>query len=262
MRKYLVATACFCALAVPTAVSADNWTGFYIGAHAGFGWGDWDGPMGYDDLAAVQQAFPNDPRFIFDGSDKSVDGEGALGGLQLGGNYQMGTIVVGVEADVTWTKVDGSGRFTPFPNFPAGPGGPGAPDWKFDHDLDVFGTIRGRLGTLVTNQLLVYGTAGAAWGSAEGKQTVIYAVTPPGVSATGKADENHFGWTIGGGLEYVLTKNLSLKSEYLYVDLGSEDYDFIGTQTATGLPHDTDHHIADLDLHVLRIGLNYKLTGF
>ena len=85
-----------------------NWTGLYIGAHGGYAWGDFDGPLSYDDAALF-------PASIFDSSEKSIDADGWLGGFQAGFNKQFGTVVVGLEADVSWTDNDGRGTFLPYP---------------------------------------------------------------------------------------------------------------------------------------------------
>jgi outer membrane immunogenic protein len=71
------------------------------------------------------------------------------------------------------------------------------------------------------------------------------------------SDHTHIGWTVGGGVEWAIGANWTLRAEYLYIDLGKMDYAFDG-KTAGGQPYDTDHYHADLILHTARIGLNYK----
>jgi outer membrane immunogenic protein len=74
------------------------------------------------------------------------------------------------------------------------------------------------------------------------------------VTAVASTDENHIGWAAGGGVEWMYSRNWSFKAEYLYVDLGSADYRFVGT-TFVGTPHTTDSFPADLAFHIVRAGI-------
>jgi outer membrane immunogenic protein len=109
-------------------VPAFSWTGFYIGANAGYGWGS--GKEGISDL----------------------DPEGWLGGGQLGFNYQFGNnVVIGAEADIQGSDINDS-----------------TIDGVFDprSKMDYFGTVRARLGYAFDN-VLPYVTGGFAWGHNE-----------------------------------------------------------------------------------------------
>lgn len=133
--------------------------------------------------------------------------------------------------------------------------------WDIDTSLDVFGTVRARLGVAVSPQVLVYGTGGFAWGRVAANQATEFIYVPPAVGQTEQGartsgDVNHFGWTVGGGLEWALSPSLSVKGEYLYVDLGKENYMLNGT-TPKGSPY-TETFSTDLSFHTARIGLNYK----
>ena len=77
------------------------------------------------------------------------------------------------------------------------------------------------------------------------------------VTATASANENHIGWAAGAGLEWMYSRNWSVKAEYLYTDLGSADYRFVGT-SFLGTPHTTDSFPADLAFHTVRLGVNYR----
>ncbi|HEX5999167.1 MAG TPA: outer membrane protein [Hyphomicrobiaceae bacterium] len=227
-------------LVAPAAADGPNsWGGFYIGAHAGYGWGDWNGPLSYDDH---DPTWPQ-PQFAFDGSDKSISGDNWLGGLQIGANYQTGSVVLGIEADVSWTDVSGFGSFLPYPN------NPGSPAWDINTKLDLFGTLRGRVG-YASGPLLLYATGGLAWGTTQSDITPNYGVAP---TNNASYDTTHVGYAVGGGVEWMLARNWTLKAEYLFADLGKEDYAY-----DDGAGYDTDHYHADLQLHSLRMGLNYK----
>ena len=103
--------------------------------------------------------------------------------------------------------------------------------------LPWFGTVRGRAGYLVTPTLLLYGTAGFAYG---------------GVDAFQRSD-TCTGWTAGGGVEWLFAPHWSAKVEYLYVDLDSSGIN--GAYTGWQLGNN-DHP----QLNVVRAGLNYHFN--
>lgn len=254
MRKSLVALAFLSSTVFSTAGQAQDWTGFYVGTHAGYGWGDWDGKL--ETTAGCPAACPPNKDAGYLNPYRTIDADGWLGGLQVGYNWRLqGPIVIGFEADISWTDMDGSGTFDTDKY--------GRSVWSKQHDLelDYFGTARVRLG-YAAQSVLPYITGGLAWGKTSGDLAVTY-IPPAGVGGTSYAstDENHVGWTIGAGVEYAISSNLSIKAEYLYVDLGDEDYLFKG-ETYTGLPFDTDSFASDLTFDVVRVGLNYKLGDF
>src|SRR5262249_36385520 len=112
--------------------------------------------------------------------------------------------------------------------------GPAASKLQASEDLDWFGTMRARIGPKLSDNVLAYVTAGFAYGSLHDTTRLN---TQAGASATAggfafscAAGPNCFvwsssrtatGWSAGVGLEYTFWTNLSLKMEYLYVDLGS-----------------------------------------
>jgi outer membrane immunogenic protein len=189
--------------AMPSAIAYYNWTGFYAGAVAGYGWGDstWSVP-------AV-----------------SVRPKGWNLGGTLGYNLQTGSIVWGIETDLSWSNVKGSTTV----------GGA-----TFTTENGYLGTVRGRVGYSF-DRFLPYLTGGLAYGNIKAK------VDPAGLSAT----KTKLGWTIGGGLEYAFMGNWTAKAEYLYVDLGSMDPGF-AAPVATSVKFDE---------HLVRVGLNYKFSG-
>src|SRR5205807_2250059 len=113
-----------------------------------------------------------------------------------------------------------------------------------------FGTIRGRLGFVPINNILIYGTAGFAYARVD-ENVVLNSQPGPGDFADaaficvtgpncflGSSSRIATGWTGGGGFEYALSSNISLKAEYLYVRLGSGDaVDVVAVSTsAIGAP--------------------------
>ena len=149
------------------------------------------------------------------------------GGWQFGGqagyNVDMGGFVVGAEADLQWANVGYSEEL---------PGGN-----KFTSAIDFYGTIRGRAG-VTFGQVMPYVTGGFAAGRGTVSQTA-------GAVTTSQSN-THMGWTAGLGIEAQATDQITVKAEYMYVDLGTQTYGGIGNIDATQR------------FSVVRAGVNYK----
>jgi len=176
----------------PAAIApAHNWTGFYIGGHFGYGWAK---PTVWNPTTGGPFA------------DPLPAPTGVLGGAQGGYNYQIGNWVLGLEADITWTDVKGSATCV---NFACSAGALhvfGYPDW--------FGTLTGRFGYSF-DRFLVFGKGGFSLMHEYFEQTGI----PPNTFCvpTCSGTNINTGWTVGGGVEYALTNNWSVKAEYNYM---------------------------------------------
>ena len=220
-------------------VQAVNWTGLYVGVHGGYSWGKWEGDLTFDPGGG--------PIEVFDPAHRTIDGHGWLAGGQVGFNYQVNAFVFGLEADASWTNLKGNGSFNT---------GPGDFNWQIGSQLDWFGTVRGRAG-VAFDRFLIYATGGAAFGQSKADLIVTNIIPCCLVTATASAKENHVGWTAGAGVEWMYSRNWSIKAEYLHVDLGAADYRFAGT-TFVGTPHTTDSMLGDLKFDLVRAGLNYR----
>jgi outer membrane immunogenic protein len=148
---------------------------------------------------------------------------GGLVGGTVGYNYQVGQAVFGVEGDIDWTNISGS------TNNACPPGCTTSNTW--------LSTVRGRLG-YAADRFMPYVTGGLAMGN-------IRASVPgfAGGSAT------NAGWTLGGGIETAISRNWSVKAEYLYADLGN-----FGCGVACGgvVANNVSFHT-----NILRAGVNY-----
>jgi outer membrane immunogenic protein len=195
-----------------------NWSGVYIGISGGYGWGD------SNQVAAI-------PGFALATGD--FDTSGGLIGATLGVNYQVGPWVWGLEGDISWTNIDAS--TTTFGIVPAG-----AVTGTFNTELNWLATVRGRIG-YAFDRVMPYVTAGVAFGDVDASFAVV-APGPLAFAATGS--ETNVGWTVGAGVEFAVMPNLSLKGEYLYVDLGD-------VSPAPGFN-------AEFNTHIVRAGLNWK----
>jgi outer membrane immunogenic protein len=87
--------------------------------------------------------------------------------------------------------------------------------------LDWLGTTRGKVGFVVTpdNRLMIYGTGGVAYGGGSSHFSIFD--NNNGIFYGGSPSSTRVGWTIGAGVEYALTNNITIGAEYLYADLGS-----------------------------------------
>lgn len=218
---------------VPAPPPAISWTGFYVGLNAGYGWGSNHGidntttssfcnnppisscPAESDSLvAALRGQFGTDPR-------------GFIGGGQIGYNWQRGTFVWGVETDFQGTAIKGGTNVINTVECCSSTGAPGHPvivTGAGGQKLDWFGTLRGRLGWLPINPLLVYVTGGLAYGHVRTNTSfsgVLVNPTPINGSTALSASDTRAGWTVGGGLEWMFAPRWSVKGEYLYYDLGT-----------------------------------------
>jgi outer membrane immunogenic protein len=231
-----------------------TWTGFYIGVNAG---GIFTrGSRSINFLNPVANAFlaNDEPGGL--GSGMS----GFIGGGQAGYNWQTGAVVLGVETDFQGTTLSKSTDFIS-PGF----AGAGVPvgllgDTLGVHakaSLDWLGTTRARLGYVVTpdNRLMIYATGGVAYAGASGNFSVFDATN--GLFLSGSPSKTRVGWTIGGGVEYALTNNWTIRGEYLYADLGKTDFTTpIATVPAFAGFGATGH--ISYNASIFRAAVNYK----
>ena len=229
------------------------WTGFYIGANAGYGWADrkkfnadftqaHDGPVNFNGGK-------------FDG----IDLDGGFGGGQIGYNLHLpnSVVVIGIEADIQGAGWDDSGK-TAFRTAPAAEMVEGPRTTlatvNYDSKLDWFGTIRGRVG-LVQDRTLVYLTGGFAYANLEHKIAVV-----PGGPSFKTEDDTATGYVIGGGIEHKLNPAWSVKAEYLYMNLGKNEPEAsVGYASAVANSLGAKLTVRDDDYHTLRVGLNYHV---
>ena len=228
----------------PIAVApAFTWTGIYAGVNAGYGWSGSDRSNFSGNPAAL--AFVNAGTLPLGYSSKK---SGFVGGGQLGYNYQVGQFVMGVETDIQYIGAKKTATFV----LPNGTNG------SFKQDSSYLGTLRGRLGFTPVDRLLVYGTAGLAYGNTG----VSGGLTAPSLAGApqwyGTKSETKVGWTAGAGIEYALTNNITTKLEYLYYDLGKSDT-ALGAVNAAAIASGAVPGIRSENKgQLVRAGLNYK----
>jgi outer membrane immunogenic protein len=234
-----------------------TWTGFYIGVNAGGIWSS--GSRNATLFDSGNNLFLSN---YFPGGIGS-NSSGFIGGGQAGYNYQSGAAVFGLETDFDGTTISKTFNYTstPFGNVVNGTLVPTnlVGDTLSVHakaSLDWLGTVRARVGFVATpdNRLLIYGTGGFAYGGGSSNFNVYDASN--NFIFNGSPSSTRTGWTIGGGVEYAITNNITIKGEYLYVDLGSKSFN-TNTITFLGAPLYATAKV-NYDASIFRAGVNYK----
>jgi outer membrane immunogenic protein len=162
-----------------------NWTGFYVGGHAG-------GAVSSNEFVNGFITSKHDVRF--------------LGGVQLGADYQFGqSFVVGVEGQYSWFGGNNNGIV-----FPGG--------FVYTNDRRSLGSLTGRVG-YTWGPGLLYLKGGYAY--SDNRETL----TLGGLPVAFAFDNSHrYGYTVGTGVEYMFAQNWSAKMEYQYYDFGSSRF--------------------------------------
>ncbi|WP_442755934.1 outer membrane protein [Methylocystis sp. JAN1] len=197
------------AFAPPVPPPSPIWTGFHAGMKMGYGF---NASRQHIDSLRFEDGMPTPLSEIW--SYPGPAWAGFQGGGEVGYDYQWGRFVVGVETDIIGTNMSGDswgvGPVIPGKNF--------AWDGRTGISVPWYGTVRGRLGYLVTPAILVYATGGLAYGGVKHHQ--YFADSDADI---GMADRNstNIGYTAGVGAEWMFMRNWSLKGEYRYTDLGS-----------------------------------------
>lgn len=194
-----------------------NWAGGYAGVNIGGVTGNLDA---------------KDKDFLNGGASYSLSDTAAIGGLQIGFNFQSGNFVFGVEGDFGYADLSAR-KFDPL----------SAGTTYSQLDNGAYGDMTGRIGYSF-GPVLIYGKGGYAFYT--GQASVTTGLLGGGFGTTGLWE----GWTAGGGVEYLLTPSWSMKIEYQHFDFGRE----LATITAPG---GTASYANDLTMDAVKIGINY-----
>ena len=227
----------------PMVAPVYNWTGFYVGVNAGGGWGtinttsSWAPIINANGPQYTAMASPNFRSNFF------------VGGGQAGYNYQMGALVLGLEADIESFHFRGS--FGPLTYGVATGGATETVSSSFSTDW-LF-TARPRLG-FATGPFLIYGTGGVA---VTNYHYNAFSGDSAGETEYTTLSKTKTGYAIGGGVEAALSKNWSVRTEYLYVDFGSETASTVCSCTVVPGTVFT-HSWSRLNADIVRAAINYK----
>jgi outer membrane immunogenic protein len=216
--------------AAPAAALPRNWSGFYLGGHAGYGWGSDprnDAVFGNKAPTALRT---------------NVDSRGFVGGFQAGANWQWSDWVGGLELDLSATGIKGSttnvsvDRSTSLTSSDA---------------FNLLGSSRARLGYLVWPNVLLYGTGGLAWTRFE------ESATQP--NSQGTTPSWRFGWVAGfGGETRLMNTNWLVRLEYLHYDFGNSGSSAIAISGSGPSDQGFSQTSGRLTSDVIRTGLSFK----
>jgi outer membrane immunogenic protein len=248
MKKIVLASAMLCSTSLmaadlPSVKSAPVspaplWTGFYAGLNVGYGFGGDEyvqnsgSPGGF--LTTTANATIGNAILSTNNTGGVVSSSGVIAGGQVGYNRQVTPqFVFGVEADIQGSGLNGSGTLS----------GVGLRQinsttnlgyvlsTRITENLSSIGTARGRVGYLVAPTVMIYGTAGLAYGEKnltatpsrvtfQVSPTYVYGSSYASIFSQGSASNFAAGWTAGGGAEWMVAPNWSVKGEALYYNLG------------------------------------------
>jgi outer membrane immunogenic protein len=183
-----------------------TWSGLYIG-----------GNLGYAGATFSEN--------VSSGGSGTISMPGFVGGGQIGANYQIGALVLGLETDFDAT---GSNQSTAV----------GA--YTGTEQIPWMGTFRARVG-VAFDRLFVYGTGGGA--VIEVRSDIVN--TSPAFQTT----STEGAWTAGGGIAYAINNSLSARIEDLYLDTGTFNVGLFNGDTITGRVRE----------NLVRFGLDYRL---
>jgi outer membrane immunogenic protein len=270
-------------LKAPAPAPSLDWNGFYVGGTFG---GDWSDKNFVN--VVTTNSFTNFPVLSPDGVSAAVASaaassavvgagktRGFTGGFEAGYNYQFeSNVVVGLETDIEYLSGRGSGSATEVVGRTGFPGLTYTSTLTDSDHLHYLGTVRGRLGFLPTSSflptpsLLAYLTAGLAYGGASSSTAITGGETPitgsSNIAGAGTFSGTRIGFTFGGGFEWMLNRNWTVKAEYLHYDLGTANYSN-GRMTAFGVGapgfitfSDLSTSSVDFSGDLVRAGVNYK----
>lgn len=228
-----------------------TWTGFYVGANAGYGWGR--NRMGLRvpgiNINAAATALARSV------GRRSHSLDGFLIGVTAGYNVQFNSVVVGIEGDINYFNIADSGRRTRTI---------GAQSARaFDRTTaNWFGTLRGRFGVAV-NRTLLYVTGGLAFSDISVRRRLDWTFAdgcPPvggGFQRCHRgSDKVNVGGVFGAGIEHAFTNNWSAKFEYLYARFPRQSFRTVNVGL---LPVNQPLiHRSRVNFHILRAGVNYR----
>jgi outer membrane immunogenic protein len=245
----------------PVVPDGPLWPGFYVGGHLGAAFIDWESETSF---VATNPLTGETNSGTFEGPDSSDST--FIGGIHAGYNWQSGNYIFGLDATASALAGETNDRYTisaatligedlaaitdPVDGFVS--------DWS--RSVEWLATIKGRAGYLVNPRAFLYLTGGLAVGEVRSDVSYTGLVdqgVPTLVSVSADSRETEVGYAVGGGAEAALTDRLSIRAEYLFVDLGEADRP-LGTYIDSPCCVQTVSVNEDVRIHTVTIGLTYR----
>jgi outer membrane immunogenic protein len=201
-----------------------NWTAFYVGGNIGAG-------LLSENMTVVPGGAGPTPISQFHPSVV-----GLVGGAQAGFDYQFSSVVVGAQASLSDSYINGQNTQNDTD---------GLTQERMTSEPTWFASVTGRVG-YAANTLLFYVKGGGAWMHVNHVQDVL---TGGSTTSTQSISDTRSGFVAGVGLEYALTENLSALFEYDFYDFGTETENFGAAPLAIRS-----------NLNTLTVGLNYRFN--
>jgi outer membrane immunogenic protein len=210
--------------ATPKATTEYLWTGCYGGGNGSYTWAD----LGIANAS--------------NGAAISIAKSGISGGFQIGCDYQMGALVVGIRNITDWADLNSSGtfQFAPLVGYSA------------NSNTSWFDILTARLGIAVQSNWLFYLQGGGAWTRSD------QSISNPTGALVAQLASNRGGWTVGVGTEYMFSPNWSAFIEYNYVNLGT---DTLSLTDAGACAASCAVDVIRYSQNVL-MGVNFRFSGF
>lgn len=235
---------------VTSASAQTPWSGLYGGLNGGYGWSN---------ASTTAAPFGTTASNDFSTMSTSTQMGGALVGAQLGYNWQISHVVLGMEGDVDATGINGAAQI----GTRSLSGGAGSSDgFMAQKSVEWLASIRGRVG-YGWDRSLAYVTGGVAWEGVQNR-AMLSVDTAPGTfsqSAPGDFSATNAGWVIGAGYEWMVAPRWSLRSEYLHYGFPGSGTNQIFIPNCNVGPCGANVQDGSTNIDIVRVGVNYHLNG-
>lgn len=213
-----------------------DWSGFYVGGNLGYG-------TNAEVVHIIPYASAPEDLASLTPHVLNTQDSGFLAGGQAGYNWLRNGNLFGLEGDLDYAHISSANAVTAYnTNLIT----------SVAKNTQWIGSIRGRIGRLASENMLVYLTAGPAWGRAD----LLFAQNPSQLDnafLSTRKTKTDTGWTGGGGVEYAVTNRIAFKAEYLYLGLGNSSLNFYD-------PGAQLYQVkSKFNNNLIRLGANYKI---
>jgi outer membrane immunogenic protein len=236
-----------------------TWTGVYLGGQIGYAWTNHKSDYYHNGFYYLDPIGQIDPVYFADGYHHNQNASGVIGGAHVGYNLQINQWVLGLEGDVDGSSLSKTVNFSPYSTYYA--------DFiptSVHTSLGVQGSIRGRIG-IAFDRVLLYGTGGVAFGGFNTSINTTYGgniLYPNYFGGHDSFSSTRVGWTAGGGIEYAVTNNWSIRAEYRYTDFGRTTNYLVNSYTpffGEAIYSNVRHHLAE---NRVQVGFSYKFDTY